>query len=387
MKSRTRGKQRAFRRPLWCGLALTALATDAAAQTDSVPVVVPPGFQVRVFAQGLNAPRGMAFGPNGCLYVTDARGGRVLRLVDVDADGKADNIGVVLEGLDRPSGIAWHAGEVWVAEESRIIRLPDPVPVDTASARPKVEYTVVVEGLPAGGFWTRPLIFETDGSGFFVGIGASCNLCLEEDRRRAAIVRYEMDGTGERVWATGLRNPVGLAIHPETGELWATSAGRDWLGDDLPPDELNAVRRSRNYGWPYCYGARVPNPEYADQARCDPTQPPIATFPAHSSPLGIAFYTGDAFPPEYRNDAFVALHGSWNRSAPSGYKVVRVKVQAGHPVKVEDFVTGWLSGGGDLRGRPVQPVVGPDGALYISDDFSGRIWRVAYQADEWAAAR
>jgi glucose/arabinose dehydrogenase len=377
---------------LICGLILIAMATDVTAQPDSLPLVVPTGFRVQLFAQDLGAPRGMAFGPDGHLYVTDARGGRVLRTLDIDADGRADSISVVLENLNRPSGIAWQAGDLWVAEEARVIRLDGLLPAGPVSAglpqaALRADYAVVVDSLPTGGFWTRTLLFELGGEGFFVGIGSSCNLCQEEDRRRAAIVRYDLDGGGERVWASGLRDAVGLAFHPETGELWATSAGRDWLGDDLPPDELNAVRRGRNYGWPYCYGARVPNPEYADQSRCDPTQPPIATFPAHSSPLGLAFYTGDAFPPEYQNDAFVALHGSWNRSAPAGYKVVRVRVEAGHPIGVEDFVTGWLSGGGDLRGRPVQPLMGPDGALYVSDDYGGRIWRVVHEAGEQAAAQ
>lgn len=336
----------------------------------------PAGFGVRLFAEDLGAPRGMAFGPDGWLYVTDVAGGRVLRLTDDDGDGAADTIGVFLEGLDRPSDIAEHDGKLWIAEATRVLR------VEAGGRAADVSVDTIVADLPADGFTSRSLVFDPSGHGFFASIGSSCDVCREDDARRGTIVLFRLDGREPQVWARGLRNAVGLAVHPETWELWALDLGRDWLGDDLPPDELNIVQRGRHYGWPYCYGARVPNPEYADPARCDVTEVPVLTLPAHSAPLGIAFYAGEHFPGEYRGDAFVTLHGSWNRSAPAGYKVVRLHVEAGRPVSTDDFLTGWIAAGGRILGRPVQPLVGPEGALYVSDDHGGRVWRVAYEAVE-----
>ncbi len=348
---------------------------ESVAQSEDVHLVAPDGFVVETFAHDLDGPRWMAFGPDGNLYVTLSEVGQVVRLEDRDGDGMADEVTTIIAGLNRPHGLAWHEGDLWIAETTRVIRLEGgDSPVGQS------ELTVVVDGLPEGGHVTRTILFVPFFSGFLLSIGSSCDVCKEEDPRRASILHYNLDGSDRKVVASGLRDAVGLAVNPETGELWATEIGRDWLGDDLPPEELNSVRLGRNYGWPYCYGDRIPNPEFADRARCDGTEPPILTFTAHSTPLGIAFYDASMFPPEYKGDAFVALHGSLNRSVRSGYKVVRVRVGAGRPQRVEDFVTGWLGVGDEVRGRPVQPLVGPDGALYVSDDFAGRIWRVVYRA-------
>lgn len=361
---------------VWMG-SLVAILPAAAASQSVDALILPEGFKVQVFAEDLDSPRGMVFGADGVLFVALSGDGRVVMLPDRDGNGQADEVTTVLEHLNQPSGIAWDGTAMWVADVTRVIRLDGGV-----APYPRSDYSIVLKELPAGGHWTRTILLEPSGRGFFLSIGASCDLCQEEDPRRAAIVHYGRDGSGEQIWASGLRNAVGLAFNPETGELWATSSGRDWLGDDLPPDELNAIRRGRHYGWPYCYGARVPNPEYDDQARCDRTEPPISEFPAHSVPLGIVFYEGAMFPAEFRGDAFVALHGSWNRSIPTGYKVVRLRVEAGRPVAVEDFISGWLGVGGRIWGRPVQPLVGPDGALYVSDDHGGRIWRIIYEGSE-----
>lgn len=360
---------------LLCAAGLIVCSSRLAAQAGSVePPTAPAGFNVKLFAENLGAPRGMAFGPDGSLYVADAGGGRVLRLTDSDGDGEADTTIVFIEGLDGPSGIACHGGDLWISEATRILRSK------LAGAGSDPELAVVVDDLPADGFTARSLVFDPSGHGFFVSIGASCDVCQEDDPRRGTIVLYTLDGERSVIWARGLRNAVGLAIHSETWELWALDAGRDWLGDDLPPEELNIVQRGRHYGWPYCYGARIPNPEYSDPSRCDVTEPPVLTLPAHSTPLGIAFYEGELFPAEYRGDAFVALHGSWNRSTPAGYKVVRLHVEAGRPHSAVDFLSGWVTAGGKVIGRPVQPLVGPDGAMYVSDDYGGRVWRVAYEA-------
>ena len=359
-------------------LALAVVAAGAVLWRQAPELTVPEGFEAEVFAQGLAGVRWMAFGPDGRLYATLSRAGRVVRLHDTDDDGRADSIETVVDGLDRPHGLAWHGRDLWVAETGRVLWLPD------ATRRPGVfKPQLVVDSLPAGGqHWSRTLIFDPSGHFFYLSVGSSCNVCDEAEGRRAAVLRFPIQGGVPEIYARGLRNAVGLAFHPETGELWATDNGRDWLGDDLPPEELNALHRGRHYGWPQCYGARIPNPEYADRHRCAGTEAPLTTFPAHTAPLGIGFYTGDRFPEEYYGDAFVALHGSWNRSTPVGYKVVRVRVRAGRPTGggrgVEDFVSGWLGARGRVRGRPVQPLVGPDGALYVSDDHGGRIWRIAW---------
>jgi glucose/arabinose dehydrogenase len=242
--------------------------------------------------------------------------------------------------------------------------------------------TPIVSNLPDGGHSTRTIVFGADGK-LYVSIGSSCNVCKEKDPRRAAVVRYNADGTGEDIFATGLRNSVGLAWHPTTKELWGTDNGRDMLGDDVPPDEINIIRQGQNYGWPNCYADRVPDAEFGSPEFCRKTEPPVAKLQAHSAPLGLAFYTGTQFPKEYHGDLFVAFHGSWNRSKKTGYKVVRLRIGNGRVNDVRDFITGWLSPDGreEVLGRPVDLVVGKDGGLYLSDDAAGVIYRIGYRGN------
>jgi glucose/arabinose dehydrogenase len=222
------------------------------------------------------------------------------------------------------------------------------------------------------------LLFSPDWETLYVSVGSSCNVCREEDPRRAAILAYNPDGSNERVFATGLRNAVGLALNPESGEIWATNNGRDWLGDDLPPETVYLVRENGDYGWPRCHVGRIVDPEFGSPDGCSNVVDPAVEMQAHTAPLGLDFYTGDAFPLPYRGDLFIALHGSWNRSVPVGYKVVRIPMQQGKPGPVQDFVTGWLEEDGSNWGRPVGVITGADGALYISDDSGGRVYRVAF---------
>ncbi|UCC82560.1 MAG: PQQ-dependent sugar dehydrogenase [Gemmatimonadota bacterium] len=335
---------------------------------------VPDGFVVEAYAEGLAGPWGMAFGPGGELYVALSHAGLLVRLTDADGDGRAEQPVTLIDDLDRPSAVSWNGDGLWLAEMGRVISLHDP------EADSAVKYTVVVDSLPTDGPAGRALLIEPAGRAFYLSIPASCDVCREDDPRRATVLRFGIRGGEQETWARGLRFTAGLAFHPETGELWATDLGRLGLGDRLPPDELNVIRRGRHYGWPYCYGQRVPNPEYGSLQRCDVTTPPVLSFPAHSAPGGIAFYTADMFPAEYHGDAFVALSGSADGGpALSGFKVVRVRVAAGRPVGFEDFVTGWLPRDGRAWGRPVVALVGPDGALYVSDVGSGRIWRVSYR--------
>ncbi|MGH7545999.1 MAG: PQQ-dependent sugar dehydrogenase [Gemmatimonadota bacterium] len=334
----------------------------------------PPGFRVEVFAEGLHGPRWLSFGPDGRLYVSLPREGRVVALPDADADGRADRVETVVDELGGPHGLAWKGDTLWVSESTRILRLRYRPGGPEARA-----FEIVVDGLTDGaGHSTRTILFDPSGEFLYVAVGSSCNLCEETDPRRGTVLRFRADGSQEEVFARGLRNAVGLAFHPTTRALWATVNERDWLGDDLPPDELDIVRKGSDHGWPYCYGDRVANPEYASAYRCADVVPPALAFPAHSAPLGIAFYTDSAFPEAYRGDAFVAFHGSWNRSTATGYKLVHVEVEDGAPLRVHDFVSGWLTPDGRVWGRPVDVRMGSDGALYVSDDRGGRIWRITH---------
>ena len=314
----------------------------------------------------------MAFSPAGVLFVSVPSDGTIVALPDTDRDGKADRAIVFARGLNRPHGLAFFQGALYVAETNRAVRLTDSQGNLHADRK-----EVIVPDLPAGGgHWTRTIGFGPDGK-MYLSAGSSCNVCEEKDPRRAAILRFNPDGSGPEIYARGLRNSVGFVWHPDTGEIWATDNGRDWLGDDLPPDEINIVCTGSNYGWPYCYGNRIVDKEFNRRDFCATTVPPVLEIPAHSAPLGLAFYTGPQFPREYRGNIFVALHGSWNRSVPTGYKLIRIRLDGDKPGRIEDFATGWLVGE-SAWGRPVQPIVGPDGSLYLSDDRAGVIYRINY---------
>jgi glucose/arabinose dehydrogenase len=330
-----------------------------------------PGWQVAVFAAGLTGPRMLAFSPAGDLYVSLPGTGKVVVLPDRDHDGVADRRSDFAVGLDRPHGLCFAGSDLVVAENGRLLRLPDR---DGDLRADRVE--VVSTDLPTGqGHWTRSVIVGTDGS-FYVSAGSSCNACVEKDPRRAAILKIPAAGGRATRFARGLRNSVGLALAPGSGELWASDNGRDLLGDELPPDEINHIVAGGDYGWPYCYGAGMPDPELGSPERCAATLPAAVELPAHSAPLGIAFGAELAFPERFRKMLLVAYHGSWNRSVPTGYKLVGIPFAAGRPSgPPRDLVRGWLQGA-SAWGRPVAPAVGPDGALYLSDDRAGVIYRI-----------
>ena len=338
------------------------------------PVQLPAGFTITVYAQDLNGPRMLAVGPDKHLYVAERGAGRVVRLPDLSGDGLADEIEVVAEGLDRPSSLAFFKdGSLYVGETTRVLRLSEPDEQGVFQER-----QVIVSNLPSGGHSTRTVLFSPDWSALFVSVGSSCNICLEPDTRRAAILRYKPDGSAEEVYATGLRNAVGITFRPGTDELWATNNGRDWLGDDLPPETINLAHLGDDFGWPRCHSGRIEDPEFGGPGACNGVAQPAIEMQAHSAPLGLAFYSGTQFAQEYWGDLFVAFHGSWNRSVPTGYKVVRISMQDGKLGAVQDFAVGWLDERGTAWGRPVDVVTGSDGSLFISDDASGRIYRIFY---------
>jgi glucose/arabinose dehydrogenase len=338
-------------------------------------ITVPAGFRIEPFAAALGGARGLVVDPGGVLLVSVPARGRVVALPDRAGAGRAKTVVTVLQDLDLPHGLAFRRGYLYVAETSRIVRYRYDAQSLTARAP-----TVVVSGLPrAGHHWTRSIAFGRDDK-LYVAIGSSCDICEERDARRAAIVRYDADGGSEHRFATGLRNPVGLAFHPATGALWTTVNERDWPGGGAPPDYVTDVRPGASYGWPRCYAQRgvfFTDPTFKAPGGCDTFTLPALELPPHSAPLGLAFYTGKQFPPDYRGDLFVALHGSRAGLAAAGYGIARIRFHAGRAGAAEPFSTGWRRGN-DVMGRPVDVAVGRDGSLFVSDDHGDRVYRVRY---------
>ena len=340
-----------------------------------------PGVNVSVFASGMIGARFMAENSDGVLFLSVPSDGTVLALPDRDRDGAADEVMVFARGLKRPHGLAFRDGELLVAEAGSVAALRDDDGDLKADSR-----KILTSDVPSGsGHWTRTIVTGPDNA-VYVAAGSSCNACIEEDRRRAAVTRFA-DSKAE-LFATGLRNTVGLEFHPATGTLWGVDNGRDMLGDDIPPEEVNLIEAGRDYGWPYCYGNRIPDPELGSAERCRKTTAPKVEMQAHSAPLGVAFGYGLKFPETVRKSLLIAFHGSWNRSVPTGYKVVAVPfndkgMPAGKPF---DVITGWHTGQ-EAWGRPVDVLVGRDGAMYVSDDDAGAVYRVTYEAPKKKAKR
>ena len=361
---------------LLCRLASRSVFFQAFLGSGSeTDVSLPPGFSINVFADGLDGPRFMALGPDGHIYVADRGNNRIVILPDDDGDGVADETMVFAENLNSPHSLAYHDGAWYVGVPSGVVRLQD-----TDGDGRADETTTIIDDYPSGGHSTRTVAFLPDGR-MVVSVGSSCNVCRESDPRRAAIVVYDgPEGGGEMIYASGLRNAVGLAVRPGSGELWASNNGRDLMGDDVPPETIYQVAQGADYGWPGCHSGTVPDPEFGGENACQGVLQPVVQMQAHSAPLGLTFYDGETFPAEYQGDLFVAFHGSWNRTVPTGYKVVRLDFMDGVAANaITDFATGWLEPETEtVDGRPVDVTVGADGALYVSDDRAGLIYRIQY---------
>ncbi len=337
---------------------------------------LPEGFEIAIFAQVPRA-RSLALDPSGGVVFVGSRHGHVHSVVDTDRDGAADAVHERASGLNVPNGVAIQGAFLYVGMQDRIARWPLPADVGTATplGPPATLHDGIDEGAAHG--W-RYIGFGPDRK-LYVSLGAPCNIC-DLRSNTGKIIRMDPDGSNVETVADGVRNSVGFDWHPVTGELWFTDNGADGMGDDTPPDELNRVTRiGAHFGFPYVGGKATRLAGYEN--REPPTEPTPAEieFQAHSANLGIEFYDGDMFPAEYRNDAFVAQHGSWNRTEPVGYRIVRVRFDdAGNAVGREVFADGWLSADGDVAGRPVDIEELPDGSLLVSDDFAGVIYRISH---------
>lgn len=340
---------------------------------------LPEGFAVSVYAGNVPGARDLAHDSSGTLVVSLTKSGRVVALPDSDGDRTADKVVDILTGLRGPHGIAFDGTRLYVAEED-VVQSYAYDPETFSATLPRT-----LASLPGGGgHSTRSIIFSNDGTQLLVSIGSSCNVCEEKDARRAEVLSIDIEAGvfGEpEEYSRGLRNMVFMATHPVTGAIWGTEMGRDLLGDDTPPDEINVLRLGGHYGWPYCYGKNIQDTTFepANPGRCQKMDPSLIDIPAHSAPLGLAFVPEEGWPEEWWYDALVAYHGSWNRSTPTGYKIVRFPLDAeGNPEDAPvDFLTGFMDGTGAVIGRPVDILLEPGGVMYVSDDEAGRIYRIS----------
>jgi glucose/arabinose dehydrogenase len=345
---------------------------------------VPRGFKVSVFALNLGQPRMMAVGDGGVIYVTRREPGDVVGMWDLDADGIAERVEPVVQNLPGAHGIAVRKGRMYIATVREVY-----------VANVRKDGTVgpvrkLIENLPEGGRHpNRTLVFGPDEM-LYVSVGSTCNCCMEANPESATILRVDPE-TGDRgIWARGLRNTLGFGWHPKTEVCWGMDHGSDWLGDQFPPEELNKLDKGKDYGWPLLHGKneyseriKVPPGEDIEQwkSRCTPM---TLGYTAHAAPLQMAYYTGRKFPAEYRNDAFVAMHGSWNAKPAVRYEVVRIRFDKdnGAPVAIEPFISGWLLGENQQFGRPCGIAVAGDGSLIVGDDTNGVIYRVGYAGEK-----
>lgn len=366
-----------MKRVLVFALTVSAVFCDRA-RSQELPlesIRLPEGFRIELYARVPNA-RSMTLSPNDVLYVgTRGGGGEVYAVTDPDGDGTGDRVVTVAEDLNVPNGVAWRDGSLYVAEIDRILRFDG---IDEAVDAPP-EPVVVADDFPTERHHGWKFIrFGPDGW-LYMNIGAPCNIC-DPQSPYATISRIRPDGSEREIYARGVRNSVGFDWRPGTGDLWFTDNGRDRLGDDVPPDELNrAPEAGLHFGYPHCHGGDVADPKFGDAGACSAFTPPAQKLGPHVAGLGMRFYTGDMFPAPYRNQIFIAEHGSWNRSRKIGYRVTLVRLdESGNALAYEPFAEGWLQGEEEW-GRPVDVLVMPDGALLVSDDEAGAIYRITYE--------
>lgn len=350
--------------------------TSSAAELQVTGITMPAGFKISIYAEVPDA-RSMALSPSGTLFVGNKSEGNVYAVKDTNGDQVADKKWIIAKGLNMPNGVAFRNGDLYVAEVSRITRFRN---IESTLAAPKAE--VIYDKFPSDTWhgW-KYIAFGPDGK-LYVPVGAPCNVCDKGQSVYASITRMNPDGTGLEVFARGVRNTVGFTWHPETGSIWFTDNGRDMLGDDIPPCELNtAPKAGMHFGFPYCHAGEIKDPEFGDVKPCSDFTAPAQKMGAHVAPLGLKFYTGSQFPEQYRHVLFVAEHGSWNRSKKSGYKISMLTINGNKAVTYKTFASGWLDDASQkVSGRPVDVVIASDGSMLVSDDKRGVIYRISYQS-------
>ncbi len=337
-------------------------------------ITLPSGFRIAVYAGDVPGARQMAVGPAGVVFVGSRSEGKVYALVDRDGGNRADQVHVVASRLNSPSGIAFRDGALYVGAVNRILRFRDVARDLARPPRPEVVNDAYPSDASHG--W-KFIAFGPDGK-LYVPVGAPCNICTPPGPLHATITRLDLAGGEPEVVARGVRNSVGFDFDPATGDLWFTDNGRDWLGDDQPPDELNHLTKvGEHFGFPFCHGHGIRDPEHNAGRSCGEFTAPARALGPHVAAIGMRFYTGRMFPEKYRGGIFIAEHGSWNRSTPIGYRVSFVKIENGRATSYESFASGWLTGS-TASGRPADVLVMPDGALLVSDDKAGRIYRITF---------
>lgn len=362
---------------LWSFAACVNLPLSANEDASLKDIKLPPGFSISYFAENVPNARSMTLSPNGTVFVGSRKAGKVYALLDKDKDGKAEQVFTLVQGLNEPNGVAFKDGTLYVAEIHRILRFAD---IENRLSNPP-QPQVVTEAYPDK--WHHGwkfIAFGPDGK-LYVPVGAPCNVCVEDNPIFASITRLDVLQANPKpeIIAKGIRNTVGFTWQPDTQELWFTDNGRDMISDDIPPDELNHLRKvGENFGFPYCHGKNILDPQFGLKKACADYTLPAQELGPHVAALGLRFYTGTQFPEKYRKQLFIAEHGSWNRSTKIGYRVSLVTLEGNRAVNYEPFAEGWLKNG-DVSGRPVDVLVMPDGALLISDDFKGAIYRVTYK--------
>jgi len=353
-------------------------SSQSNAQETLEKLQLPKGFKAEVYASDVPNARQLALGENGIVYAGSRDKGTVYAIVDNNGNYKADQVHTIAEGLRMPSGIAYRNGSLYVGAVSKILRFDN---IDNNLQNPP-EPTVVAESYPTDGHhgW-KFIAFGPDGK-LYIPVGAPCNICDPDDDIYASITRINPDGTGREIVAHGVRNSVGFDWDPQTGDLWFTDNGRDWLGDNRPPCELNHVTEAgQHFGYPYKHGSNIWDPEFGDAGKSMNRnfRSPAQELGPHVAPLGMIFYTGDMFPDSFKNQILIAEHGSWNRSEKIGYRITKVTLSNGEATSYEPFVHGWLQENGSVWGRPVDLLQLPDGSVLISDDHNGTIYRITYK--------
>ena len=347
------------------------IANNSRAAMDLDDVQMPPGFSIEVYAE-VNSARSLALGSNGVVFVGNTtRSDSVYAIVP--REGASNRVVAIGDDLRMPNGVAYHDGDLYVAETSRVLVYRN---IDKQIDKPPKPEILEIE-LPSKRRHAYRYIGIGPDNKLYITIGAPCNACDEDGFGR--IIRMNPDGSDRETFALGIRNSVGLTWHPDTGDLWYTDNGRDMLGDDLPPDELNhAPWKGLHFGFPYCHGGEVLDPKFGGGKNCNDYTSPAQKLNAHVAPLGVKFYTGTMFPEEYRGQVLIAEHGSWNRSKKIGYRVSIVRMEEGQPVSYDVFADGWLEGQ-ETKGRPVDLLVLEDGSLLVSDDSNGLVYRISYK--------